>query len=506
MGTQMQTQMYEIPTQPGIRRDGTEFDSVEWIDGQWCRFYRGKPRKMGGYLRLLTGLANVPRGTYTLPISPNFNVYVGDQSSLRFVIVNQGFQVIAGPTDRTPALFPAQPDYIWNFDVMYDDVSNKSSFFAFPGRNLFDINNDVETPVYYGDAEANAPLVSTGVTISGGIVSLHPYMFYYGNDGFVQWSSANNPIDIAGGGSARITDQKIVAGLPVRGGTSSPAGLFWSLDSVIRCTFTGNPLTLFNFDTVTTESSILSSNSVIEYDGTYFWAGVDRFLAYNGTVVELPNSQSLNYFFSNLNYSQRQKVWATKYTHYGEIWWFYPHGNVTECNRALVYNVRERKWYDTAINRGCGSFEQTFTKPIWCENVPNIGGTYDVWIHEVGLDQVFGGITPSLPIPFSVKSSYIAPCAIGADGRFQGIDRWEYLERIELDADQAGPMTLTVAGKTYPRAAEQSIVFNFDENTSRIDVRTQFREMTLQFSSNVLGGDFRMGRMLLAMRLGDGRQ
>ena len=38
---------------PGIQRDGTQFDSTGYIDGEWVRFYKGKPRKIGGHLLIL---------------------------------------------------------------------------------------------------------------------------------------------------------------------------------------------------------------------------------------------------------------------------------------------------------------------------------------------------------------------------------------------------------------------------------------------------------------------
>ncbi len=33
----------------GIKRDGTKYDGDFYIDGQWVRFQRGLPRKIGGY-------------------------------------------------------------------------------------------------------------------------------------------------------------------------------------------------------------------------------------------------------------------------------------------------------------------------------------------------------------------------------------------------------------------------------------------------------------------------
>jgi hypothetical protein len=97
-----------------------------------------------------------------------------------------------------------------------------------------------------------------------------------------------------------VAAQKIVRGLPLRGGPgNAPAGLFWSADAVIRASFIGGTQ-LFQFDTISSQSSILSAASVIEYDGIYMWCGTDRFLMFNGVVREIPNNLNLNYFFRRI--------------------------------------------------------------------------------------------------------------------------------------------------------------------------------------------------------------
>jgi hypothetical protein len=124
----------------------------------------------------------------------------------------------------------------------------------------------------------------------------------------------------------------------------------------------------WRYDIISSQSSILSSQSVIEYDGIYYWCGVDRFLLYNGVVKEIKNNFNQNYFFDNLNYNQRQKVWAQKVPRFGEIWWFYPSGDSEECNNAVIYNVREDVWYDAGFalgaRRTAGFFSQVFKYPI----------------------------------------------------------------------------------------------------------------------------------------------
>lgn len=211
------------------------------------------------------------------------------------------------------------------------------------------------------------------VEVSGGVVTLHPYVFVYGNNGLIRNCSAGNAQDwvSADANETNVATGKIVQGLPVRGGSNSPSGLFWSLDSLVKVSYIGGqgtPAQYWRYDIVSSQASILSSQSAIEYDGVYYWCGVDRFLLYNGVVKEIPNDMNQNYFFDNLNYTQRQKVWATKVPRFGEVWWFYPRGDSTECNDAIIYNIRENTWYDAGqalgARRSAGYFSQVFAYPV----------------------------------------------------------------------------------------------------------------------------------------------
>jgi hypothetical protein len=225
-------------------------------------------------------------------------------------------------------------------------------------------------------ATANGTVTVTfdnNVSVSGGCVSLHPYLFVYGNNGLIRNNSANDLDDwvSADANETNVATTKVVQGLPVRGGSNAPSGLFWSLDSLIRVSFVGGvgtPAQYWRYDIITSQSSILSSQSAIEYGGIYYWCGVDSFLMYNGVVKEIPNNFNMNYFFDNLNYAQRQKVWVAKVPRWGEIWWYYPRGDSTECNDAIIYNTRENCWYDAGtalgVRRSAGFYSQVFHYPI----------------------------------------------------------------------------------------------------------------------------------------------
>ena len=355
------------------------------------------------------------------------------------------------------------------------------------------------------------------IAVSGGVCVLYPYTFVYGNNGLIQNNSAGNLQNWVGADANQnnVAGTKIVKGMPLRGGTTSPSGMFWATDSLIRVTYApqqvGTSTIYWRYDIISTQTSIMSSNCVIDYDGTFYWCGVDRFLSYNGVVQELPNDTNQNFFFDNLNYAQRQKVWATKIPRWGEIWWFYPSGTSTECNNAIIYNVREKTWYDAGFadgaNRSAGIFSEVFRYPIWADNIANVSGKYTLWQHETGTDQVY--LTNVTAI-----QSYIETNSIGwvnggpGNPQVQGDNVWMRIERVEPDFVQVGNMNLYIKGKGYADdviVTSQLSPYTFAPNTLKLDMKEQYREMQLRFESNTYNGNYQWGRILIHADIGDVR-
>jgi hypothetical protein len=362
------------------------------------------------------------------------------------------------------------------------------------------------------------PITATfdnNISVSGGCVVIHPYLFVYGNNGLIQNSSAGDFANwvAADANANNVATGKIVKGLPIRGGSTSPSGLFWAADALIRVSFQPSSVGGINYywtyDLVSSQTSIMSSSSVIEYDGIFYWAGVDRFLMYNGVVQEVPNGNNQNYFFDNVNMAQRQKVWATKVPRYGEIWFFYPKGAATECTDAIIYNVRDKTWYDAGeadgARRSAGVFSEVFPKPIWAGIDANSSGKYTLWQHETGVDRTY---LTSVNAVQSYFETYSVGTLGGLVGSVQqpGDNLWTRLERIEPDFVQVGDMTVVVTGQGY---ADDTVVdsdpYVFGPNTLKIDMREQRREMRLRFESNTAGGTYQTGRVLLSLTTGDVR-
>jgi hypothetical protein len=344
----------------------------------------------------------------------------------------------------------------------------------------------------------------------------------------------------------------------------------------------------------------MSSSAVVEMDGLYFWMGVDRFYVYNGQVNVLPNDKNVNWLFDNINYAQRQKVWATKVPKYNEIWFFYPRGSATECTDAIIYNTKDKIWYDAGqaegAQRSSGFTTEVFPSPVWGDwnyNVsysvaytvrstptgqpaatafqfylsgdqsgifspgqyltfsnqstsaakylittsqfinnttigipgatlvtvattfgtsPSVGtsvyiikGGYAIWQHESGLNKI------TLNAESSIYSSFTT-CDISwvggtpSEDTAIGINRRMHLRRLEPDFVQSGSMNLNILGRKFARGpVEDSGPFAFDENTEKIDLRIEHREIRLKFESDTIDGNYEMGRNLITAEFGDER-
>jgi len=71
---------------------------------------------------------------------------------------------------------------------------------------------------------------------------------------------------------------------------------------------------------------------------------------------------------------------------------------------------------------------------------------------------------------------------------------------------QTGEMTVTVTGKGYADDADiVSAPYTFNNNTLKVDMREQRRELRLRFGSNTVGGNYFMGKVLCSLDTGDTR-
>tara|TARA_R110000868_G_scaffold232562_1_gene486080 strand:+ start:3847 stop:5439 length:1593 start_codon:yes stop_codon:yes gene_type:complete len=519
-----------LQSDPGVQRDGTNYDSTNFIDGQWTRFYNNKPRKMGGYKAVNYGTDQIIRSMYSAPLDNDVQIYLGRIESLSYVSLPISGNIninLTNEVDRTPTSLDLNPENAWSFDLFtnFTDAYLESQIIAQVCPNASSINNAVEGPIYYGSITNNLPLLPIidselgTIQCSGGIVFLSPILVAYGNNGKIQWTdpnaadplntwhdSSNNPLENT------IANTKIVYGTSIIG-ASVPTGLFWSLNSLIRVTYsaiTTADVTSYVFASTTIDNniSIISNTSVVSYKQTYFWIGTDQFYMFDGVVQTIPNTMNRHWFFNNVNFEQRNKIFGYVNSRYDEIIWYYPTRDSTENNAFIAYNYVGRFWFDSLNGRSTGVSANVLPFPLLADSQSTaittrrgVENYYLLWQHEIGSDKdISGKLTPIL----SNYTHHITDICSQPDSQNRLIRN----RRVEPNFSMIGNMDLWFINMMW--AADyingNAIIdgpYPFNSFTQFVDMASQGRQVALKFQSNELGGFFQGGKTLFDWEVGD---
>lgn len=503
------SRIYPLNAAPGIQRDGTALDTDAYTDGSWCRFYKGRPKKIGGYRKMTDQFTGLVRGANTFNRNGLTYVATGSASLIEQATFDSYSGFGGGISDRTPVGFSANASNLFQIAYQFDAGTTSTRLIAHAAPNLVNIDNSATGDIYIGDATATGALTAIASSaVSGGICVAGVYLMYFGSDGFIGWSVANTPTNLTGigSGSARVTGGKIVRGLPLRG-NAGPAALFWATTGLIRGQFNGGA-TVFDFDTVSGDGySILGAQTPVEAEGNYYWIGNGKFFQYNGVVREIPNTRNKRFFFDNLLPQNAQRVVGYHNPDYSEISWLFAKGNSTENNWQITYNYETKEFYDTPMPRTFAISAQVFKYPIMFDTSTTAGKTI-TWMHEFGVDAING------PTISAIESYVTSPViALPANGptlrQMIGEDRNIEIERIEPDMVYTGKIDFEVIGRTY--ALNDDVVFRTLSTDDFVDTENKFipfadqaRLMRIKQTSNVQGGDYLVGSHLITFSIADG--
>ena len=128
-----------------------------------------------------------------------------------------------------------------------------------------------------------------------------------------------------------------------------------------------------------------------------------------------------------------------------------------------------------------------------------------LWQHEIGTDAVQN--TTVLAIESFFETNELGWVSGGPSQPSPiGDNKWLRLERVEPDFVQSGDMEIYVTGRSFAQSDDVTTgPYVFGPDTGKVDMREQRRELRLKFVSNVAGGDYQVGKVILDADLGDVR-
>jgi hypothetical protein len=186
----------------------------------------------------------------------------------------------------------------------------------------------------------------------------------------------------------------------------------------------------------------------------------------------------------------------------------------------MVFNVSGVPSFDTVNQISAATFTNNssggYTTITFVDIVPiattagslmsQATGGYAIWEHEFGSNKITA-------TGESAIDSYVQTCDISfiggtpAEDHMVTANRRMHITRVEPDFKQTGDMTMTIVGRPFAQSSnvENRGPYSFSPDTGKIDLRVEYRLMSLKFESNVIDGDYEAGRIMITAEMGDER-
>lgn len=236
---------------------------------------------------------------------------------------------------------------------------------------------------------------------------------------------------------------------------------------------------VFGFDLLSNNAGLIAPNAVVETDGIAYWMSRNKFYVYDGRVRKLPCSLE-DSLFEDLNFDQKEKIFAGVNDDWDEVIWFYPSKNSEENDKYVVFNIAENAWYG-------GTIERTVWEDVGLLDAPvatNASG--NVFSHNLG-DNNAGGALEKF-----IESAYT--------DLDEGTDV-VLVDQIVPDFNVTEKLQITIFGKRFPNdTAFQKGPYTVSAGTEVINMRFRARQAKIRYSTSAIDGSFDVGRVRFRVR------
>lgn len=328
---------------------------------------------------------------------------------------------------------------------------------------------------------SQAPITAKGILVSPEdrhLIALGAHDGVSDDPLLVRWCDQENYTDWTPAltntaGSKRLdTGNEILCAVKVRG-----EHLVFTDSALFAMQFVGPPDT-FGFKTLGDNGNLVGPMAAHAFEGIAYWMGDRDFFLYDGVARVLDCTVSAH-VFDDFNRVQRAKVYCGINRDFREVWWLYPSGSSSECDRYVIYNMQDKLWSYGTMAR---------TMIIGDSDVINyvygFGSDSYLYTHESGTDDY---LTP--------MSAYIESGGVELDAGGNAI---AHISKMIPDFKTlVGEADLTFTGKKYPQATETQVSgpHAVSPTTQFINPRMRCRQISVKISSDALGDDWRAGML-----------
>ena len=308
---------------------------------------------------------------------------------------------------------------------------------------------------------------------------------------FVRWSDSENMFDWTPSATNSAGGVKLSSGSQIIGAVQTrQETLVFTDASVFSMRFVGSPF-YFSFNEIARGIGMISPKAGVAVGGQVFFMDDGAFYRATGNIERI-NCTVLDHIFSNINKSQRFKIFAGHNQTHNEVIWFYPSASSNEIDRYVTYNYAEKVW-------SVGTTADNFTRTAWNQapllDFPLATGKLDNTNNNYIYNHETGNTADGTAFNAYIESADID---LDPDG-----ESFMFVKKVIPDIEFLGSsnsndtVNLTLKGRRYPAETRSTLsTISLTPSTQFTNSRGRTRQVSLRIENN--GGDF-------GWRLGDSR-
>lgn len=135
------------------------------------------------------------------------------------------------------------------------------------------------------------------------------------------------------------------------------------------------------------EAGCVGKEALCDVDGAHFFVGTDNFWLFDGTrPVPVGDGEVRQWFFDNSDPGNLFKTKCVYDRQQNRVWVFYPSAGSDECDSAIVYHLKNKKWgkADTTVQAVLNYIAPGFTFDDW----DDAGATFDT-LPDISYDSQY---------------------------------------------------------------------------------------------------------------------
>jgi len=338
------------------------------------------------------------------------------------------------------------------------------------GLYLWEEDTDTEAEVV-----ANAPTSARAMFLTG-----ERFIMMLGTttDMTVEWADRDDLTDWTPSDTNTANTRTLQSGSKLMNGVRlvDNVSLIWSDTSLYVFQYLGDDF-VYDSRLAGTHCGLVAPKAFVSVSGTAYWMSSRDFHMFSGSVQPIPNSEDIsNYIYANMDPSQMNKTWCLYDEDNNQVRWHYVFTGSTEPDRYVDVSLEDYSWTVGTLDRTTGtSYLPEATSMLL---VSSDGYIFE---HNVGADD-----DASAMEAFLTYGEYTI-----SDGQYN-VDVVGIIPDCER---QTGNLSFQVFTKDRPNDSS-----NLDSQTATIgetdtiaDIRVEGRHFSMKVTSNVVGGDFRLG-------------